>query len=141
MKALSVRAPYAFGIVAGVKTVEMRTWQTDYRGELLICSSRTGERDKDLKGRFVFGKALAVVTLKDIVPYNKKKHARLSLIDGDYDGYAWILSDPRPVIPTPIKGKLHLFDVDYTPEYLDVSPDDWFDWLENNGYIDGYPFA
>jgi hypothetical protein len=39
MKALSVRQPYAALICAGVKTVENRTWTTDYRGKLLIHAS------------------------------------------------------------------------------------------------------
>jgi len=39
MKTLSVRQPYASLICYGVKTVENRTWKTDYRGRLLIHAS------------------------------------------------------------------------------------------------------
>ena len=39
VKTLSVRQPYAALICAGVKTVENRTWKTDYRGRLLIHAS------------------------------------------------------------------------------------------------------
>jgi hypothetical protein len=39
MKTLSVKQPYATLICAGVKKVENRTWQTDYRGKLLIHAS------------------------------------------------------------------------------------------------------
>jgi hypothetical protein len=38
-KTLSVKQPYAALICAGVKTVENRTWSTDYRGKLLIHAS------------------------------------------------------------------------------------------------------
>jgi hypothetical protein len=38
-KTLSVKQPYAAFICAGVKTVENRTWKTDYRGRLLIHAS------------------------------------------------------------------------------------------------------
>jgi hypothetical protein len=38
-KVLSVRQPYATLICAGVKTIENRTWKTDYRGKLLIHAS------------------------------------------------------------------------------------------------------
>jgi hypothetical protein len=38
-KTLSVKQPYATCICAGVKTVENRTWKTDYRGRLLIHAS------------------------------------------------------------------------------------------------------
>ena len=39
MKTLSVKQPNASLICAGVKRVENRTWQTDYRGRLLIHAS------------------------------------------------------------------------------------------------------
>jgi hypothetical protein len=39
VKTLSVRQPYAMFICCGVKTVENRTWKTDYRGRLLIHAS------------------------------------------------------------------------------------------------------
>ena len=39
MKTLSVRQPYASLICYGIKTVENRTWKTDYRGRLLIHAS------------------------------------------------------------------------------------------------------
>lgn len=39
MKALSVKQPYADLIACGRKTIETRTWKTNYRGPLLICSS------------------------------------------------------------------------------------------------------
>jgi hypothetical protein len=38
-KTLSVRQPYATLICAGIKTVENRTWKTDYRGRILIHAS------------------------------------------------------------------------------------------------------
>ena len=39
MKTLSVKQPFASLICGGVKTVENRTWTTDYRGRLLIHAS------------------------------------------------------------------------------------------------------
>ena len=39
MKALSVKPPYATQILMFMKTVECRSWKTDYRGDLLICAS------------------------------------------------------------------------------------------------------
>jgi len=40
VKALSVCQPYASLLVAGLKTIETRTWSTQYRGKLLICASK-----------------------------------------------------------------------------------------------------
>jgi hypothetical protein len=38
MKVLSVKNPFSYMIVFGIKDVENRTWKTDYRGKLLIHS-------------------------------------------------------------------------------------------------------
>jgi hypothetical protein len=38
-KVLSIKQPHASFICAGIKTVENRTWKTDYRGKLLIHAS------------------------------------------------------------------------------------------------------
>ena len=40
MKALSVKEPWASLIRSGKKTIETRTWNTNYRGKLLICTSQ-----------------------------------------------------------------------------------------------------
>lgn len=39
MKALSMRQPWAWLVVKGIKSMEMRTWGTRYRGSLLIHAS------------------------------------------------------------------------------------------------------
>ncbi|APW38997.1 hypothetical protein RD110_18765 [Rhodoferax koreense] len=41
MKALSVRQPWAWLIVNGYKPVENRTWETLYRGPVLMHASKT----------------------------------------------------------------------------------------------------
>ena len=55
MKALSIHPEYAMNIVKGLKTVEVRTWTTKYRGDLLICA--TTKKGKGL----ISGHALGVV--------------------------------------------------------------------------------
>ena len=40
MKALSIMQPWAWLIVNGHKSVENRTWNTNYRGQLLIHAGR-----------------------------------------------------------------------------------------------------
>ena len=39
VKALSIHPYYAQAIVTGLKTIEVRTWRTDYRGDIVICST------------------------------------------------------------------------------------------------------
>lgn len=43
-KALSVKQPWAALIANGRKTIETRRWATNYRGPLLICSSKSADR-------------------------------------------------------------------------------------------------
>ena len=40
MRTLSVRQPWANLLADGTKTIELRTWATDYRGPLVICAAK-----------------------------------------------------------------------------------------------------
>ena len=64
MKAISIRNPYATQIMRGTKKIEYRTWSTDYRGELLICSSASPQ----IPG-MKSGYALCICTIEDVT-YN-----------------------------------------------------------------------
>ena len=95
MKALSIYPEPVMEIFMGDKTIEYRTWQPDYRGDLLICAGSKKEPG------FVNGYAWFVVRLLDIRPCDEE--------DG---GYEWTLGTPRLIRPIPVRGKLYLFDVD-----------------------------
>jgi hypothetical protein len=41
MKALSIKQPYAGLIIAGIKNIENRSWQTKYSGQLVIVSTKS----------------------------------------------------------------------------------------------------
>ena len=103
MKALSVRSQYTMDMFMGIQTYEERTWQTDYRGDLLICAS--SRKDPGC----VSGYAYFVVELLDIVLSDDE------VMNGSGNivhPYRWIIGKPRAIQPIPVKGKLHLFDVD-----------------------------
>ena len=55
MKILSIRQPYAWLIVRGVKPIENRTWTTRYRGPVLIHASRLWARMPFEEIELVFG--------------------------------------------------------------------------------------
>lgn len=93
MKAISIKNPYATQILRGTKTIEYRTWKTDHRGDLLICSSANPQVPGMLSGS-----ALCVVNL-----------SKITGVDGDYE---WHLTDVRKVKPFLVKGKLNLYEVD-----------------------------
>jgi len=44
MKALSIKQPWAYLIANGIKDVENRTWQTKYRGWVLIHASAKSDK-------------------------------------------------------------------------------------------------
>ena len=105
MKALSVKQPWANLIRDGKKTIETRTWQTNYRGELLIVSAK-------LPDIAPAGMAIAVVNLTDCRP--------MSVLDEPaamcrkYKGaVAWVLANIREISPFPVRGELGLFDVEF----------------------------
>lgn len=137
MKALSLLPMYAEAIALGIKTIELRTWQTKHRGDLLICSS-TNER-ASYRRYSTAGHAIAVVNLVDIVPYSPE-HAAAADVEPDFQGrYSWLLDNVRPIKPFPVKGKLNVFEVDASPEYLDLQGDDvyWY-WVES-GLLEIHP--
>ena len=107
VKALSVLAPYAMDIFDGLKTIEWRSWKTDYRGDLLICSS-----SRKFEG-CISGHALCMVELVDVVPFTKSHLANACMEEiPEPAGYAWILKNVRHIVPFAYKGKLHIYDVD-----------------------------
>ena len=114
MKALSIHPAYAGLIWGGQKTIECRSWRTDYRGDLLICS--TAKRIKNT----IPGHALCVVTLADVVPFQKKHLKAACMTSEDYAPglFAWILKDVRTIRPIPVKGRLSLWNYDGEIEYL-----------------------
>lgn len=128
MKALSVHPYFAMGIVVGQKTVECRTWKTDYRGDILICSTAT-----KLKGT-IPGHALGIVTLADVVPFTKKHLKAAEMVAEELkelgECYAWILENPRLIKPIPVKGKLSLWN------FEDESKIQILPWLDDEEEAD-----
>ena len=104
MKALSVKQPWANMIASGEKTIETRKWQTDYRGELLIVSSKTPPIEPA-------GCAVAVVELIDCRPMSvlDEAFARCPKYPG---AYAWVVGNVRRIEPFPVRGQLGLYDVE-----------------------------
>lgn len=102
-KALSVKQPWANMIASGEKTIETRAWPTDYRGDLLIVSSKTPRIEPA-------GYAIAVARLVDCRHMTKRDEIRARCLV--YPGaYAWVLIDIRPITPTPVTGKPGIYDV------------------------------
>src|SRR5687768_930637 len=133
MKALSLLQPWASLVVLGHKTIETRSWNTAYRGTLMIHASK-GKSGAEMSrlpvfkkyiGDFAalpFGAIIGEVQLTDVVridalPFTQAAIDRLTLEErafGDYRSgrFAWLLEDavqyPEPISA---KGALGLWAV------------------------------
>jgi len=122
MKALTVLQPYAGWIASRNKTIETRTWQTKFRGDLLICSGQRihslfKDDYKNHKGDWqnkwlnLFGKALCIVCIEDCKPMTFDDE-KLAMCEHYPGAWSWYLSNIRQIKPFDIKGQLGLFDID-----------------------------
>ena len=123
MKCLSVSQPFADLIIHGKKTIELRRWNTSFRGEFLIHSPlkiRTddckllGINPKNLVKGAIIGKA----EIFDVKKYNSKseinKDSKKHLASKSFQNkkYGFLIKNPKPFrIPIPTKGKFGFFEV------------------------------
>ena len=113
IKALSVKQPWAGMIASGQKTIETRTWETPYRGNLLIVSSKLPRIEPA-------GCALAIARLVDCRPMTVRDE--LTACCHVYpDAKAWVLENIRPITPFYVKGSLGLYVVDVPDCLLPLS--------------------
>lgn len=121
MKALCIKQPWALAVVDGVKTIEVRSWQTDYRGELLICASAAPKNefwsdenfDPPVIRLLHAGCVLGSVNLIDVRPMVKAdEHEGGAFCDYIKGAYAWILeATGKNYRPDKVIGQLRFFNV------------------------------
>jgi len=121
MKALSLKQPWAELVVSGKKTIELRKWNTHFRGEFLVHASLSPR--KSGMERFGFtelplGCIVGKATLVDV-----KKYASKEELAADFDKhcapkefwdgtiYGFLLKGAQRIDPVPLKGKLNFFEV------------------------------
>jgi len=104
-KAISLKQPFANLVCEGKKTIETRTWNTKYRGDLIICSSLNPRIEP-------YGKALCKVEIYHTEPM-QKKHEKQACCKIYPRAWAWHLRNIRPLKKQiPIKGKLGIYDLE-----------------------------
>ena len=110
MKAISIKQPWANLIASGQKTIETRVWATQYRGQILLVSSKAPKIEPA-------GCAIAVANLVDcrIMTKADEVAAQCPIYA---NAFAWVLQDVRAIEPFPVKGQLGLYEVDITSESL-----------------------
>lgn len=122
MKCLSVSQPYADLIIQGKKTIELRTWNTKFRGEFLVHAplriktetcKKLGIDKENLRTGVIIGRA----ELYDVKVYNttnelksdyNKHFASREFLDHKY---GFLLKNPKELrVPIPYKGSLGFFE-------------------------------
>ena len=136
MKAISIQQPFAHWIMCGEKNYEYRTWSTDHRGDLLICSSANPKIEGTIPGH-----ALCIVNVTDVIQVNKKNYQELELDEPPARGeklYAWKLENVVIIKPFPVKGKLNFYYID--DELIEIIDDgsDLISEEEANALIEKY---
>ena len=123
-KALTVKQPYADlltrvisrdekGEYHAAKTIEVRTRNTNYRGDLLICSSA---KPVDPLGRYLAGVTCGFVELYGVKPveeFTPEDWAATCIPESERPrkGFGWLMRNPRRVVEMPIKGQLGVYNL------------------------------
>lgn len=121
-RALCVKQPYAEyltkpqwideeGNYHAAKEIEVRSRNTTYRGDLLICSSQ-----KPLMPPYESGVLCGIVELYDVKPVAEftERDWLLTCIpekDRPNTGYGWLVRNPRKIVPFPVKGQLGIYNI------------------------------
>ena len=119
MKALSLKQPFAELILQGRKKIELRKWNTKFRGEFLIHASKN--TDKKAMERFGFkelplGHIVGKATLIEVKKYNDEsehnKDQNLHLASSYWGDYGFVLKNAERIKEIPCKGKLGFWNFD-----------------------------
>lgn len=128
MKCLSLKQPYAALLANGKKTIEIRKWNTHYRGEFLIHASKNInieacsilDIDKDI---LVTGAIIGKGVIYDVKIYSTfndfkqdgDKHFSIEKnpVSANFKRYGFLVRDTHLFKePIPCTGKLNFFEVD-----------------------------
>jgi predicted transcriptional regulator len=117
MKALSLKQPFAELVVSGRKKIELRKWNTKFRGEFFVHASKSP--DKESMNRFGFdnlpvGCIVGKAKLVDVKHYNSeeehKKDNDLHFGNSKWGNCGFVLKDAERIKEIPCKGKLGFWE-------------------------------
>ena len=117
MKALTLKQPWAELILQKKKKIELRKWNTNFRGEFFIHSSKIPDAKnmkkfgfENLPNGFVVGKAnlLEVKKYENDKDFMRDKY--LNLATKDFGRYGFVLKNVKRVKPIPAKGQLNFWE-------------------------------
>lgn len=123
MKVITIKQPWASLIAEGLKEYEFRTWNTKYRGDILIHAGKSidkkaVERFKEYNLEYPTGCIIAKATLTDSIYVDEDFIKEVGLTNpsvykgimekGDWEGYGFKLENIKKIDPIYINGKLSL---------------------------------
>lgn len=117
MKVLSLKQPFAELILEGRKKIELRRWNTNFRGEFLIHASKSPDEESmrrfgfnELPLGFILGKA----ELVDVKHYQTdeefEKDNNLHLASREWGDFGFILKNPQKINPIHAQGQLNFWE-------------------------------
>jgi hypothetical protein len=124
MKCLSIKQPHAELLVSGRKTIELRTWNTKFRGEFLIHASKkidkkACERNHIDANSIITGAIIGKAILYDVKFYENRnlflKDRNKHLAGTEYSDHKYgflVKNSKRFKKPIMIPGKLGFFNVE-----------------------------
>jgi predicted transcriptional regulator len=123
LKCLSISQPFADLIISGKKTIELRKWNTNFRGEFLIHAPikiRIDDcRRLKITKKLVTGAIIGKAELYDVKRYNSskevKKEQKFHFASKNFQDktFGFKIKNAKPLrIPIPWKGQLGFFDVE-----------------------------
>jgi predicted transcriptional regulator len=124
LKCLSISQPFADLIISGKKSIELRNWNTNFRGEFLVHAPlkiRTDDAKRlKINKKFVTGSIIGKVQIYDVKKYDSIKEINLdqkfhfSIKKFQTKTFGFLLKNAKPLrIPIPWKGQLGIFDVNF----------------------------
>jgi len=126
MKCLSLKQPHAELLASGKKTIELRNWNTTFRGKFLIHASKNvdAERSESLGIDYkmlAYGAIIGTAMLYDVKEYKNKAELELDKIKHYAEiknfgsrKYGFMVKNAnRFRSSVPYRGQLNFFEVEY----------------------------
>jgi hypothetical protein len=129
---LSLNQPYADLLISGKKTIEVRRWSTNFRGQFLVHASRSINQEacnrlKIEQAKLVTGAIVGKANLYNVISYGSKnaflKDKNKHFASSNYSNpkYGFLVNEAKRFdIPIPIRGKLGFFNVDLSSFNLEA---------------------
>lgn len=125
MKTLSIKQPWAELIIQKRKTIEIRKWDTKFRGRFLVHASKNPDEEAMKKFGFKklpLGNIVGMVELVDIKKYKDsgqfEEDSEKHLATSNWGDRGFILENAKRINPIPAKGNLGFWDFDLKENHM-----------------------